>query len=97
MKDTEEGTKEDAEKAPYHLIAPELLQAVAEILAFGAKKYAPRNWEKGMNWSRPFGACMRHLWAWWRGEDTDEETGKSHLWHAACCIMFLLAEAIDYY
>lgn len=50
-----------------------------------------RNWEHGMKWSRPFGALMRHMWAWWRGEDKDPETGRSHLWHAGCCIAFLIA------
>jgi len=86
-----EGRKDDQNKAPYHLLAPELLDGTARVLAFGAAKYAPRNWEKGMNWSRPFAALMRHMWAWWRGEGTDPETGMSHLWHAACCIMFLVA------
>lgn len=87
----DEGRKDDHGKAPYHLLAPELLDATARVLAFGADKYAPRNWEKGMNWSRPFSALMRHMWAWWRGEAKDPETGMSHLWHAACCIMFLIA------
>lgn len=49
-----------------------------------------RNWERGMAWSRPFSALMRHMWAWWRGEDFDPETGYSHLAHAACCILFLM-------
>jgi len=86
-----EGIKFDEGKPAMELIAPEILVALGEILEFGARKYAARNWEKGMAWGRPFGACMRHLWAWWRGEDNDVETGKSHLWHAAYCIMFLIA------
>lgn len=86
-----EGRKDDQGKAPYHLLAPEFLDGTAQVLKFGADKYAPRNWEKGMDWSRPFSALMRHMWAWWRGEAKDPETGFSHLWHAACCIMFLVA------
>lgn len=86
-----EGRKDDQGKAPYHLLAPELLEGAAQVLAFGAEKYAPRNWEKGMDWHRPFSALMRHMWAWWRGEDKDPETGLSHLSHAACCVMFLTA------
>lgn len=52
-----------------------------------------RNWELGMKWSRVFGALMRHLWAWWNPlvPDTDPETGRSHLWHAGCCLAFLIA------
>lgn len=86
-----EGTKHDQGKLPLHLIAPELNDALGEILAFGAGKYGDRNWEKGMAWHRPFSACLRHLWAWWRDAGPDPETGKSHLWHAACCVMFLIA------
>lgn len=85
-----QGVKFDEDKLPYHLIAPEFLSAVAEILQYGAKKYSPRNWENGMAWHRPFRACLGHLWDWWRRAGPDPETGKSHLWHAACCIMFLI-------
>ena len=88
---TTEGRKDDQGKPRYELIAPEMLHGLAEVLTFGAEKYGDRNWEKGMKWSRPFGALMRHMWAWWRGEGLDPETGKSHLLHAACCLMFLIA------
>jgi hypothetical protein len=50
-----------------------------------------RNWELGMSWGRVFAALMRHMWAWWGGQKTDAETGMSHLWHAACCLAFLVA------
>jgi len=53
------------------------------------KMTGERNWERGMGWGRVFGAAMRHLWAWWAGEDKDPETGLSHLAHALCCVMFL--------
>lgn len=86
-----EGRKDDATKARLDLIPPELLFAVGDILNFGSVKYGERNWEKGMAWSRVFGALMRHMWAWWGGEKGDSETGKSHLWHAGCCIAFLIA------
>ncbi len=83
--------KYDEGKTPYELLAPEMLEGVGKVLQFGADKYAPRNWEKGMKWGRVFGALMRHMWAWWRGEKADPDTGYSHLWHAGCCIMFLIA------
>lgn len=88
---TMEGRKDDGDKLRMDLLPPELLEGTAAILTFGAGKYGARNWEMGMAWSRPFGALMRHMWAWWRGENTDPETGKSHLWHAACCVAFLMA------
>lgn len=86
-----EGRKDDGGKPRHDLIPPELNDAVARVLTFGADKYGERNWEKGMRWGRPFAALMRHLWAWWRGEARDRETGMSHLWHAACCLTFLIA------
>jgi len=86
-----EGRKDDSAKVRYELLPPELLDGVAQILTFGAAKYEDRNWEKGMKWSRVFGALMRHLWAWWANSGPDPETGKSHLWHAGCCLAFLIA------
>jgi hypothetical protein len=83
--------KQDGGKPRMDLIAPEMLVATANVLAFGAAKYDERNWEKGMSWGRCFGALMRHMWAWWGGEKADPETGYSHLWHASACLMFLIA------
>lgn len=89
--DLSRGTKLDDGKVRMDLLPPELLFGVAKVLEFGANKYAERNWEKGMDWGRIFGALMRHMWAWWKGEKVDPETGYSHLWHAATNIAFLIA------
>lgn len=86
-----EGRKDDGSKAPWHLLPYDALDEIVEVLRYGAEKYAPRNWEKGMAWSRPFAALQRHMTAWWMGEDRDPETGYSHLAHAGCCILFLIA------
>ena len=96
-----EGKKFDDDKVRLELLAPEFLFAVATILTFGAKKYDAYNWALGMKWSRVFGAMMRHMWAWWGSKektsknfafgDLDTESTFSHLWHAACCLMFLVA------
>lgn len=88
---TKQGVKFDADKIPYDLIPVEGPRAVAVILGVGAKKYAPRNWEQGMAWSRPYAAIHRHLAAWWGGEDRDPDTGYSHLWHVATNVFFLIA------
>lgn len=85
-----EGIKHDIGKVRLDLIPPELLFSVGDILTFGASKYSERNWESGMKWSRVYGALMRHLWKWWSGDSIDDETRKSHLWHAGCCIAFLI-------
>lgn len=84
-----EGTKYDQNKVPYDLLSSEFLEGVAQVLAYGANKYEPWNWAKGIKYSRVFSAMMRHLWAFWRGETNDPESGLHHLWHAGCCLMFL--------
>jgi hypothetical protein len=88
---TDEGRKDDQGKPRMDLVPPEVISAVAHVLTFGAEKYGQRNWEQGMAWGRPYAALMRHMLSWWEGENTDPETGMSHLWHAACCIAFLTA------
>lgn len=90
----DEATKHDGSKPPLHLLAPDFLYAIADILDFGQKKYAPRNWEKGMDWSRVYRAAIGHLFDWFMRKGPDPETGKSHLWHAACCVMFLVCYEI---
>lgn len=82
--------KFDTDKLPLHLLSTEAMNQTAAVLKFGAQKYAEHNWRKGFAWSRPLSAAMRHLTAFNAGEDTDPESGLSHLAHAACCIMFLL-------
>lgn len=84
------GVKFDAGKIRTDLVPVEGIEAVAVILGVGARKYEARNWEKGMDWSRPYGAALRHLFAWWRGEQVDPDTGHSHLWHAATNLFFLV-------
>ena len=86
-----EFVKADDAKTRYDLLPPELLEETAKVLTFGAQKYSAHNWAQGASGSRYFSAMMRHMWAWWRGEDNDPETGFSHLAHAACCLSFLIA------
>lgn len=63
---------------------------IAEVYAFGASKYADHNWRKGYAWSLSYGAMMRHLAAFWEGEDSDPESGLSHLAHAGFHILALI-------
>lgn len=85
------GVKKDEGKPRWELVPFDAIRGVVEILTFGAKKYAARNWERGIAYGRVFGAIMRHLTAWWGGENLDPESGKSHLDHAMCELMFLSA------
>ncbi len=84
------GVKLDAGKPQMALVPPEALEEIAAVLTFGAAKYDPDNWRKGMAYRRVLSAALRHCSAWMRGEDNDPETGLSHLAHAACSLMFLI-------
>lgn len=93
----DEGTgarKADHGKIMMELLPPEALMAIAEVFTYGAKKYDARNWERGFDWGRIYGALQRHLMAWWAGEDMDKETGYSHLAHAGCDLLMLLTYEI---
>lgn len=82
--------KHDEGKRRYELLQYDALEEIIKALEYGAKKYSDYNWLKGTEWSRYFGACMRHLTAWWRGESRDPESGLTHLAHAGACILFLI-------
>lgn len=86
-----EGVKFDKGKARYDLIPPDALDELAKLYGMGADKYGDRNWEKGMDWGRIFGAMMRHSWAWLRGERYDPKDGQPHLASVAWCALTLLA------
>ena len=84
-------------KLPFDLIDPLLDEGVAEVLQFGADKYAPNNWKLSINSSDHhqfvqdrLGSLMRHLSEYRKGSYNDNETGLTHLAHAACNLMFLM-------
>lgn len=87
----EQGLKYDQGKLRYDLVPPHAIKAIAEILTFGANKYAPNSWQTVENGeTRYTAAMMRHFEAYRSGEEFDPETGKSHLAHCLCNITFLL-------
>lgn len=91
------GEKKDEGKPRMELLPYDVLTAVARILTEGAKKYDSRNWEKGIEYGRIFGAATRHLVSFWNayldgGSGINEEDGnESHLDHALTELMFLSA------
>ena len=85
-----EGAKFDGEKTRLDLMPPNVIESIGRILTHGAAKYEDRNWEKGIKFSRVYGALLRHIFAWWEGEDLDPESGMPHLWHMGCNATFLI-------
>jgi hypothetical protein len=86
-----EGVKYDGTKPRWSLLPNGAVNQIIEVLEFGAAKYAPDNWKKVDNGrQRYYDALMRHMEAWWNGEENDPESGLSHLAHAGCCLTFLI-------
>lgn len=56
----------------------------------GARKYGPFNWrEKGVRASVYTDAAMRHILAWWDGEEDAPDSKVHHLAHAMACLGIL--------
>lgn len=84
------GVKHDAGKPRIELISTIATIEKAKVMGHGAQKYGVDNWRKGLSWLRVIGALLRHTFAYLGGENNDQETGLSHMAHAACCVDFLL-------
>lgn len=85
-----EGQKFDKGKPRWSLLPFRELENVVEILTFGADKYELDGWKKVKPTSRYVDAALRHFTSWISGEKKDPESGKSHLAHVACNILFLM-------
>ena len=73
------------------------LFSAAAVQAYGAAKYAPGNWCKGMKWSVVFGCAARHaIKALACAEDLDGDSGQPHRAHLICNIMYLLHYTRNY-
>jgi hypothetical protein len=63
---------------------------VVRVYTIGAKKYADRNWEKGLLWGRVFKALVSHAFKWWLGETHDQKDGQHHLASVVWCALTLM-------
>lgn len=88
-KDATVGRKDDQGKRRWDLVPWAQLQDVVDVITDGAKNYGDRNWQHVPRASdRFFAAAMRHLVAWQSGEDIDPSSGRTHLSHATCSLLF---------
>lgn len=78
-------------KLPYHLW-PQVATAHGSLaLLEGALKYGRSNWRAiGVRSSVYFDAAMRHLIAWFEGEDMAPDSDVHHLGHALACLAIIL-------
>jgi len=85
----EEGLRFNSGKSRHDLIPAYAQEQYAKVMTYGATKYAERNWERGMAWSKVLASLERHLQAIKRGEDYDPETGLLHSAHVMCNAAFI--------
>jgi hypothetical protein len=89
--DTNPKTQYGLAKPGLSSVPPLPLFAIGQVMADGAAKYGSMNWRKDpVSASTYYDAAMRHLMAWWDGQDLDPMTGLSHLAHVAANMCILL-------
>lgn len=84
-------------KGAYELVSPFALERIAMWYELGARKYADRNWEKGIPFGRLIQSGIRHMIRWMKGDRSEdhlaavcwnvmammhfEETGQAEEWN----------------
>lgn len=76
-------------KPQWHLVDWSALEPMVRVLEYGAEKYTPNNWKKGMSQAELMDCLLRHCFAWTRGEDNDPESKLSHMGHILSNAMML--------
>lgn len=84
------GVKHDNEKPMLSLLPASLILEVGKVLTYGANKYEPHNWRKGISQARLISAALRHITAYNEGENVDKESHLHHLAHAICELSFAM-------
>ena len=88
------GAQREALHIPYFRQVPlEAVAAGAAALEYGAKKYAHRNWERGLPWQQMIDSLKRHIDDFERREETDE-SGLHQVCMIMACAMMLSASVV---
>ena len=76
-------------------VPPSAILHLGRAMSDGRRKYGLMNWrDTRVSSSVYYDAALRHLMAWWDGEDVASDSGVHHLGHAMACLAIVLdAEA----
>jgi len=78
-------------KPPLRCIPPVAILQIGQAMKDGERKYGLMNWrEHTVSASVYYDAALRHLLAWWDGEDTASDSGVDHLAHVAACMAIVM-------
>jgi hypothetical protein len=79
-KDTNPKDALGVRKVPIHCVSAAVIMEMGLGMMEGGRKYGTHNYRSmGVLASVYYDASMRHLMAWWEGEDIDPESGLSHI------------------
>lgn len=77
-------------KAPMSTVPATVLAEIGVAMLEGASKYGRHNYRAvGVRGSVYYDGTMRHLMAWWEGEDIDADSGMSHITKAITSLVVL--------
>lgn len=76
-------------KLQWSLVDFKSLEPLVRVLEYGAMKYAPHNYKKGLPITETCESLLRHTIAFLEGEDKDPESGLDHVGHIMANAMFL--------
>ena len=83
------GLRFNNNKPKWSLVPQSALIPMVQVLEFGATKYAPYNWMKGLSVTEICESMKRHLDSFMEGENNDKESLLSHIGHIQCNALFL--------
>lgn len=79
-----------AAKAPMSCVPAVVMAEIGVAMLEGAAKYGRYNYRvSGVRAAVYYDATMRHLMAWWEGQDTDPDSGLSHITKAITSLVVL--------
>lgn len=89
-KDTNPKDAVGIKKVPFSTISAPVIAEIGVAMMEGALKYGRHNYRaSGVRGSVYYDATLRHLTAWWEGEDVDSLSGMSHITKALASLTVL--------
>lgn len=89
-KDTNPKDAVGTKKVPFSTISAPVMAEVGLAMLEGARKYGRHNYRvAGVRASVYYDANLRHLMAWWEGEDIDPDSSLNHVTKAIAGLMVL--------
>ncbi len=89
-KDTNPKDAVGTAKVPFSTIPAQVMAEIGLAMLEGALKYGRHNYRAaGVRASVYYDAAMRHLAAWWEGQDFDPDSNLSHVTKALACLTVL--------